>query len=105
MSKNIDPIDAALAAQAKKKRSPKKSIAPNSPVNISEPAHSIINKLGGVRALSRSLGLSAAAVTRWQTKKTKAKQHGGNGVIPEKRRAALISLAKELRVRLSKSDF
>lgn len=79
--------------------------AANAPVHKAEPAHSIIASLGGVRALSRDLGLSAAALTRWQTKKTKDDKRGADGVIPEARRDAIIAVAKQRRVRLSKSDF
>jgi hypothetical protein len=73
--------------------------------HVAEPAHSIINKLGGVRSLSRALGVSAAAVTRWQTTRTENDKNGCNGVIPEFRRRAVVDVARSLRKRVTKSDF
>lgn len=95
--KKKDPID-ALTKMLKQRPAA-------TPVHKAEPAHSIISRLGGVRELSRQLGVSAAAVTRWQTKKTKDDKRGADGVIPEARRDAIIAVAKLRRVRLSKSDF
>lgn len=74
-------------------------------VNDAEPAHSIIKKLGGVRALSRMLGLSAAAVTRWQTHRTDTDRRGCDGVIPEFRRADIVSVARGIKKRVTKNEF
>jgi hypothetical protein len=74
-------------------------------INDAEPAHSVITKLGGVRALSRALGLSAAAITRWQTRRTPTDKRGCDGVIPEFRRSAVMAVAKTLRKRLTKAEF
>jgi hypothetical protein len=74
-------------------------------VNKAEPAHTIINLLGGVRAVSRALGISAAAVTRWQKSHTADDKRGCDGVIPEFRRPALLALAKEMNVRITKKVF
>lgn len=104
----VDPLDAALAAEAKK-RNKRKPVAPkrlgNKPVNLAEPAHSVIVRLGGVRQIARTLEISPGAVSRWQTPKTAANPQGGGGVIPEERRGALIEMAKQKRMRLSKGDF
>jgi hypothetical protein len=74
-------------------------------VNDAQPAHSIITKLGGVRALAGALGISPAAVTRWQTPKTADDTNGCDGVIPEFRRAAIIAVGRELRRRVTKAEF
>jgi hypothetical protein len=73
--------------------------------HMAEPAHSIINKCGGVRSLSRELGVSAAAVTRWQTERTEKDRNGCNGIIPEFRRRSVMDVARALRKRVTKSDF
>lgn len=114
MGKNsLDALEAALnkvsvkrkAALAKRKRTGSVSTE----VNLCEPAHSIIKKLGGVREVSRVIGISAAGVTRWQTpvnkRQGKRATKGCGGVIPEPRRAALISMATDRMIRLSKKDF
>jgi len=74
-------------------------------VNDAQPAHAIIKRLGGVRALAGALGLSPAAVTRWQTPKTDADKNGCDGVIPEFRRKAVIEVGKQLRKRVTKAEF
>jgi DNA-binding MurR/RpiR family transcriptional regulator len=74
-------------------------------VNDAEPAHSIIRKLGGVRALAAAVGVSPAAVTRWQTHKTDADRNGCDGVIPEFRRAAVIAAGRAMRRRVTKAEF
>lgn len=74
-------------------------------VNDAQPAHGIIQKLGGVRALAGALGLSPAAVTRWQTLKTDADKNGCDGVIPEFRRKAVIEVGRHLRKRVTKAEF
>jgi hypothetical protein len=55
--------------------------------------------------VARGLEVSPGTVTRWQTPKTDANPQGGGGIIPEERRPALIELAKQKRMRLSKGDF
>jgi hypothetical protein len=72
--------------------------------NVAQPAHAIITKLGGVRALATALGVSPAAVTRWQTAKHDDK-NGTDGVIPEFRRAAIIEVGRQLRKRVTKAEF
>jgi hypothetical protein len=74
-------------------------------VNDAQPAHAIITKLGGVRALARAIGVSPAAVTRWQTPKTDENRNGCDGVIPEFRRAAVIAAARAMRRRVTKAEF
>lgn len=74
-------------------------------VNKAEPAYSIIRTCGGVRALARALGLSPAAVTRWQKAHTKADKRGCDGVIPEFRRPAVIAFARTLKKRVTKAQF
>lgn len=74
-------------------------------INDAQPAHGIIQKLGGVRALAGALGVSPAAVTRWQTRKTDADKNGCDGVIPEFRRKAVIEVGRLLRKRVTKAEF
>lgn len=74
-------------------------------VNDAQPAHAIIAKCGGVRALARAIGVSPAAVTRWQTPRTEGDTNGCDGVIPEFRRAAVIAAARALRKRVTKAEF
>lgn len=74
-------------------------------VNDAEPAHSIIQRCGGVRPLARGLGISAAAVTRWQTRRTDTDSNGCDGVIPEFRHKDIIAFAKTQRVRIKHADF
>ncbi|NUX58688.1 hypothetical protein [Paraburkholderia youngii] len=74
-------------------------------INNAQPAHSIITKLGGVRALAAALGVSPAAVTRWQTVKTEDDKNGCDGVIPEFRRQAVIAVARSMRKRVTKAEF
>lgn len=73
--------------------------------NTAEPAHTIINRLGGVRTLSRALGLTPAAVTRWQKPRTETNKDGCDGVIPEHRRVAIMAVARKLNAPLKKADF
>lgn len=74
-------------------------------VNDAQPAHAIITKLGGVRALAAAVGVSPAAVTRWQTHKTPEDSNGCDGVIPEFRRPAVIAAARAMRRRVTKAEF
>lgn len=103
-SESIDALDAALASTpaAKKSAAIKKR---KQRENNAEPAHTIITKLGGVRELARCLDLSPAAVTRWQTRHTKTDRHGSNGIIPEPQRAAVLAVARDKRVRLTRAAF
>lgn len=73
--------------------------------NTAEPAHTIINRLGGVRTLSRALGLTPAAVTRWQKPRTETNKDGCDGVIPEVRRVAIMAVARKLKAPLKEADF
>ena len=103
-SESIDALDAALAARVSTKK--KNSIVKRKQrVNDAEPAHSIIALLGGVRELARCLGISPAAVTRWQTPQTKTDRHGGNGIIPEAQHAAILAVARDKRKRLARAAF
>jgi hypothetical protein len=104
---NIDALEMALRKSALAKR--KRTGNAATEVNLCEPAHSIIKKLGGVREVSRFIGISAAGVTRWQTpvnkRQGKRATKGCGGVIPEARRAQLITMATDRMVRLTKKEF
>lgn len=67
-----------------------------------EPAHSIIQRLGGPAAVSARLGTSYTAPYRWQHPLEKG---GTGGLIPQKHHRSLLALAAELGVELSADDF
>lgn len=91
----LKDIEAKLAA----KRKPK-ARGFGVTMNVAEPAHTIITRCGGVRKLQAALAetcgyaISAAAISRWQTAKTKAKPKGGDGVIPSAWRESIIEVSK-----------
>lgn len=66
-----------------------------------EPAHSVITKIGGVRATARLLGINASAVSRWLTPR---KRKGTDGSIPQKHWQTILSYAKNERIKLSVSE-
>lgn len=67
-----------------------------------EPAHTIIEKLGGEAAVSAATGTSYTAPYRWQHPREKG---GTGGVIPQKHIPALLRLAVEQGIDLSPADF
>lgn len=91
---------AEIEAKLKAKKKAPKARGFGVIMNTAEPAHSIINKCGGVRKLQAQLleqfeyGISAAAISRWQTKKTKAKPKGGDGYVPDAWRESIIEISK-----------
>lgn len=105
---NMEKLERMLSRQAVKQREKTGHVA--TPVHVCEPAHSIITKLGGVREVARWVGLSAAAVTRWQRAKLPREKgsrdtQGCGGVIPENRRDELLAMAKDRCVRLTRKEF
>jgi len=56
-----------------------------------EPASSIVRMLGGPKKVGDFFGLSTSAVTKWYKP---VEQRGCGGVIPSKRIAGLIELAR-----------
>ena len=68
----------------------------------SEPAHSIVERLGGNVAVAEALNLRRQAIDYW----TKPVSRGGaGGRIPGKYHRALIELAQEKGVPLAYEDF
>lgn len=59
------------------------------------PAQIVIRTFGGVRPISRELGIHASTVSRWRT---------GTGLIPQKYWKPLINLAKEKKVKITLFD-
>lgn len=57
-----------------------------------EPAATIINKLGGVTAVSRATGASLVTVQRWRWP---SERGGTDGFIPRKHHPSLSKLAHE----------
>lgn len=66
-----------------------------------DPAHSVIKKLGGVRALARELCLNPATVSKWQT--TRAHK-GTDGLIPARYHWSLLQLAKRRSIKLKAEE-
>ena len=66
-------------------------------INTLSPAHQVIEKLGGRRAVAQHLGLSISAVHRWCS----APPKGTNGRIPHKHWNMLLLLAHQQNKRLS----
>jgi len=60
-----------------------------------EPAYSIVNKIGGVRATARVLDIAPSAVTRWLSH---------SGVIPQRHFAAILDHAKKQRLNIKIDD-
>jgi len=69
-----------------------------------EPACSIIRALGGYIAVARHLKVAPSTVYRWQRANTGG-HYGGGGFVPREHHAALIELAAELGLTLSRTDF
>ena len=55
-----------------------------------EPAHSVIERLGGKAWLSAQIGLDRSSLTRW----TMPRPQGTGGMIPQKHWPALINVGK-----------
>lgn len=62
----------------------------------------VINKLGGVRAVSLMLGISPQAIYRWTWPK---ENFGGGGLIPLRRQLELMIAAKHRGIELKPEDF
>lgn len=58
-----------------------------------QPARSVVDSLGGCRAVARELGISPSTVTRWMM--PKSRQSLG-GRIPQAHWVGLIAMAKRL---------
>lgn len=76
----------------------------NKPPAYAEPAHSILEALGGYQAVARRLGVSHTTVYRWQREPT-ARQYGSGGFIPREYHEPLIRMAAELSLLLQRPDF
>ena len=69
---------------------------------MSEPAKSIIQKLGGFKEVAEICGVHESRAHRW----TYPKDRGGTGgFIPTKRQDALLAEAKKRRIKLKRDDF
>jgi len=67
-----------------------------------EPAHSIIDSLGGSAEVCRALGVSYSQVRKW----TWSKQRGGTGgLIPQRWHVAVLDLARRKDVPMTASAF
>lgn len=67
-----------------------------------EPASSIIEKLGGHKAVSEGIGVSYTAPYRW----TYPRRRGGtDGYVPYRHIAPLLKMAVALGIELAASDF
>lgn len=65
------------------------------------PAHRVVQLLGGCRSLGRELEINASTISRWQT----AYDDGGTGGrIPQKHWSSIVRLAKKRGVSLSLAD-
>jgi hypothetical protein len=67
-----------------------------------EPAHSIIEKLGGASAVARILNLSHVSVLAWRKPKEKK---GTDGQIPSRHIAPLVDAARRDGIELDFADF
>ena len=67
-----------------------------------EPARTIIEKLGGIDAVAKGLGLDFTRPYRWMLPKSKG---GTGGTIPVKHHQRLLDLADERGIDLEPSDF
>lgn len=69
---------------------------------VLNPAHKIICKLGGQKAVAQLLGLHESGVYRWTYPRDRK---GGGGRIPARHIPKMIEAAKKRGVRLSHQDF
>lgn len=66
------------------------------------PAHKIVMRLGGEKAVAELLGCSISAPYNWQYPRSR---RGSNGRIPAKHIPALMAAAKKRGTRLRLEDF
>jgi len=66
-----------------------------------QPAHGVIAKLGGVRALARELALDPSSISKWSTS---VRRGGSGGQIPARYFHGLLALARAQRVRLTADE-
>lgn len=66
------------------------------------PAHKIITKLGGEKAVAEQLGLSESVVYRWAYPRDR---RGTGGLIPARHIKPLIEIARARGKRLTLQDF
>lgn len=69
-------------------------------IHFSEPAYTVIEKLGGKTAVASELGLAPSTLSRW----CQPSPDGTGGVIPQKHWQALLAYAKKQRIPLTVSD-
>jgi hypothetical protein len=67
-----------------------------------EPASSIINKLGGLTAVSKIAGVSVTTVQRWRMPKSKG---GTGGIVPHWHHERLLQEAKNRSITLEPIEF
>lgn len=101
----LDELERRMQARKKARAKPvSKHGTFGATVNHAEPAYSVIQKLGGVRAVAKYCSITPAAVSRWATVKTATNGKGGDGTIPANHHHTLIQMAKDKRIRLSLKD-
>ena len=66
-------------------------------IHMSEPAYSVIEKLGGKTSVADRLGLDKSTLSRW----CQPQPAGTGGLIPQRYWPRLIEMAREQRVRIS----
>lgn len=66
-------------------------------IHMTEPAYSVIEKLGGKTELADRLGLDKSTLSRW----CQPRPSGTGGVIPQRYWPQLIEIARQQRVRIT----
>lgn len=69
-------------------------------IHFSEPAFSVLEKLGGKSAVAAELGVSPSTLSRW----CQPVPAGTGGLIPQRHWGALLELSKKRRVNLTVAD-
>lgn len=68
-----------------------------------DPAHTIIEKLGGVGIVASTLGVNRQAVWKWTQPKNKS--GGTGGLIPQRHHLPLLDLARSRDISLTAAEF
>lgn len=66
-------------------------------IHTHDPAHSVIEKLGGRTVVADTLGLDKSTLSRW----CQPRPSGTGGMIPQRYWPQLIEMARKQRVRIS----
>lgn len=65
-----------------------------------EPAHSVIEALGGCTYLAQRLGLTKGAITLWRSPRKDRTRAGNDGIIPLRHWPALKAIAHQKKIEI-----